>query len=122
MRATAAALAAIALAAGPALAKDRAAVQIACTPTATKLVYDCRLHLGGRKSGQAIDGARVAVKPDMPTMPGAHNIAAVVATPTGEPGVYRFRVRLDMYGLWALKVTVTGPLRDIVVQRIEFRK
>ncbi|MXW92933.1 MAG: hypothetical protein F4114_11060 [Rhodospirillaceae bacterium] len=122
MRIVFAGLAAIALSAGPALAKDRAAVKIECKETATNLVYDCMLHLSGRKSEKPIEGARVAVKPDMPTMPGAHNIRASTATPAGTPGAYGFRMKLDMYGIWALKVTVTGPLRDIVVQKIEFRK
>lgn len=115
-------LAAVALATAPALAKDRAAVKIACKETATNLVYDCMLHLSGRKSEKPIDGAKVAVKPDMPTMPGAHNIRAAEAKPADKPGAYGFRMKLDMYGIWALKVTVTGPLRDIVVQKIEFRK
>ncbi|MCY3830229.1 MAG: FixH family protein [Rhodospirillaceae bacterium] len=122
MRIVFAALAAIALSAGPALAKDRAAVKIECKETATSLVYDCMLHLSGRKSEKPVEGARVAVKPDMPTMPGAHNIPAAEAKPAGTPGAYGFRMKLDMYGIWALKVTVTGPLRDIVVQKIEFRK
>ncbi len=115
-------LAAVALAAGPAVAKDRATVKIECKETETGLVYQCALHLSGKKSKMAIDGATVAVKPDMPTMPGAHNIPAATAAPTGKPGAYGFRMQLDMYGIWALKITVTGPLRDIVVQKIEFRK
>ncbi|MYG51890.1 MAG: hypothetical protein F4204_05930 [Rhodospirillaceae bacterium] len=122
MRIVFAALAAITLSAGPALAKDRAAVKIECKETATSLVYDCMLHLSGRNSEKPVEGARVAVKPDMPTMPGAHNIPAAEAKPAGAPGAYGFRMKLDMYGIWALKVTVTGPLRDIVVQKIEFRK
>ena len=115
-------LAAVALAAAPAIAKDRAAVKIECKETQTGLVYDCVLHLAGKKNKKPLDGAKVAVKPDMPTMPGAHNIPAAEAKPAGTPGAYGFRVKLDMYGVWALKITVTGPLRDIVVQKIEFRK
>ena len=122
MRFVFAGLVAIVLAAGPAIAKDRAAVRIDCTETQTGLVYDCLLHLSGKKSKKAIDSATVAVKPDMPTMPGAHNIPAATAAPTGKPGAYSFRMQLDMYGIWALKITVTGPLRDIVVRKIEFRK
>lgn len=122
MRFVFAGLIAIVLAAGPAIAKDRAAVKIECTETETGLVYDCMLHLSGRKSGKPVDGATVAVKPDMPTMPGAHNIRASAATPAGTPGAYGFRMKLDMYGIWALKITVTGPLRDIVVRKFEFRK
>ena len=122
MRIVVAGLAAIALSAGPALAKERAVVKIECNETETGLVYDCLLHLSGSKSGKPVEGANVAVKPDMPTMPGAHNVRASTATPAGTPGAYGFRMKLDMYGIWALKVTVTGPLRDIVVQKIEFRK
>lgn len=122
MRIAFASLVAIALAAGPAMAKDRAAVKIDCKESETGLVYDCLLHLSGKKNKKAIDGAKVAVKPDMPAMPGAHNIPASKAAPAGAPGAYGFKMKLDMYGIWALKVTVTGPLRDIVVQKIEFRK
>lgn len=122
MRTVLAGMAVIALSTGPALAKDRAAVKIECKETETSLVYDCALHLSGKKSEKPIDGAKVAVKPDMPTMPGAHNIRAAEAKPAGTPGAYGFKMKLDMYGIWALKVTVTGPLRDIVVQKIEFRK
>ena len=122
MRTVLAGLAVIALSTGPALAKDRAAVKIECKETETSLVYDCALHLSGRKSGKPVEGAKVDVKPDMPTMPGAHNIRASTAAPAGAPGAYGFKMKLDMYGIWALKVTVTGPLRDIVVQKIEFRK
>ena len=122
MRFVLAGLAAAALMTGPALAKERAAVKIECKETETSLVYDCMLHLSGKKSEKPVEGAKVAVKPDMPTMPGAHNIRASTATPAGTPGAYGFRMKLDMYGIWALKVTITGPLRDIVVQKIEFRK
>lgn len=122
MRFVLAGLAAAALMTGQALAKERVAVKIECKESATSLVYDCLLQLSGRKSKEAIGGATVAVKPDMPTMPGAHNIPAAEAKPAGAPGAYGFRMKLDMYGIWALKVTVTGPLRDIVVQKIEFRK
>lgn len=122
MRIVVAGLAAIALSAGPVLAKDRAAVKIECNETETGLVYDCLLHLSGRKSGKPVEGAKVAVKPDMPTMPGAHNIPAAEAKPAGAPGAYGFTMKLDMYGIWALKVIVTGPLRDIVVRKIDFRK
>ncbi len=121
MRIVLAGMAAIVLSAGPTLAKDRAAVKIECKETATSLVYDCLLHLSGRKSQKPVEGAKVAVKPDMPAMPGAHNIPAAEAKPAGAPGAYGFRMKLDMYGVWALKVTVTGPLRDIAVQKIEFR-
>ena len=115
-------LAAIVVATGPALAKDRAAVKIECKETETSRVFECLLHLSGKKNRNAIDGAKVTVKADMPTMPGAHNIPAATAAPAGKPGAYSFRMHLDMYGIWAVKVTVTGPLRDIVVQKIEFRK
>ena len=122
MRTVLAGMAVIVLSTGPALAKDRAAVKIECKETGTGLVYDCVLHLAGKKNKKPIDGAKVAVKPDMPTMPGAHNIPAAKAKQAGRPGAYGFKMKLDMYGIWALKVTVTGPLRDIVVQKIEFRK
>ena len=37
-------------------------------------------------------------------------------------GLYRFKMRLDMHGIWALRITIKGPLRDILVRKIEFRR
>jgi hypothetical protein len=113
--------AAAALVAAPAAARERARVQVTCAESSDKLHYDCMLHVIGRKSKRPVDGAEITVKADMPAMPGAHNIPAVKPEPAGKPGMYKWRMRLDMYGVWALRITLKGPVRDIMVKKIDFR-
>jgi hypothetical protein len=36
----------------------------------------------------------------------------VIAKATGRPGEYQTRLALEMHGDWALRLTITGPLRD----------
>ncbi len=115
------AVAAIAVVASPAAARERAKVQVTCTESANKLHYDCMLHAMGRKSKKPLDGAKITVKADMPSMPGAHNIRPVKANPTGKPGMYTWKMRLDMYGTWALRISLRGAVRDIMVKKIIFR-
>ena len=43
------------------------------------------------------------------------------AKPAGKPGMYMWNMRLSMYGTWALKIIVTGPVRDIMVKKIDFK-
>ena len=49
-------------------------------------------------------------------MPMAHNVRPVIAKATGKPGEYRARLALEMYGNWALRLTIAGPLRDQLVE------
>jgi hypothetical protein len=42
------------------------------------------------------------------------------ATPATEPGVYQVRLALEMHGDWALRIDVSGPLRDRVVVPLRF--
>ena len=117
------ALAVLAMAAvwaGGAAAAERAKATVACTPTPTRLVYDCRIALMGRKSGAPLAGAKLVVGADMPSMPLAHNVRPVTASPGEMPGMYKARLELQMHGEWALKLDVSGPIRDRLIHKLHF--
>ncbi|WP_162914648.1 FixH family protein [Desertibaculum subflavum] len=110
-----------ALISGTTHAADRAEAEVTCLPTRDKLVYDCLVRLTNLQSKAAVAGAEVMVSADMPSMPMAHNVRPVSAAPIrGEPGVYGFRLHLEMQGEWALKIGVNKPFRDLVVRVLEF--
>ena len=117
--ATAAAVSA-ALWTGGAAAADRAKATVACAPTAERLVYDCKIRLMGRKSGAPLAGAKLVVGADMPSMPLAHNVRPVTAAPGAEPGMYEAQIELEMHGEWALRLDVSGPLRDRLIHKLHF--
>ena len=111
----------IGIMAGTAQAADRADAEGTCLPTRDKLVYDCLLRLTNARSKAPVAGAEVAISADMPSMPMAHNVRPVGATAIrGEPGVYGFRLNLEMQGEWALKIGVNKPFRDLVIRVLEF--
>jgi hypothetical protein len=99
---------------------QRARAEISCTPTATAHVFACVMALRDARTGAAIDKAEATVKADMPSMPMMHNLAPVAAAPGETPGQYRFELKLDMHGDWALQVTVEKPLRDRLVEVLSF--
>jgi hypothetical protein len=103
-----------------ATAGERAQAMVSCQETAKKLVFDCQIMLMGAKSKRPLTGAAVVVKADMPSMPMAHNVRPVKAMAMGKPGMYHAKLHLEMYGEWALKMTVTGPTRDIVIRKVRF--
>jgi hypothetical protein len=107
------------LAAG-ASAAERAKADIHCQPAGAPLTYDCVLHLTEARSGTPIEGARVTVGADMPSMPMAHNVRPVAAAAAGEPGLYRLRLELAMEGEWALRIALAAPFRDQVVRVVRF--
>ena len=92
------AMSAILIAGGPALAGERVSADVSCTALAEKLTYDCMITLKGRKSGDPMEGAEVIVKADMPSMPLAHNVRPVKATPGSMPGHYTATLELEMRG------------------------
>jgi hypothetical protein len=96
---------------------QRLDAEVDCRPTQADLVYDCRFVLKEAKSGRAVSGAEVSVGADMPSMPMAHNLKPVKATPGKAPGEYRARIELEMFGEWALKLNVRGPARDVIVKK-----
>ena len=114
-------MAAIGLAPAAAVAQ-RLAAEVDCKPTKRDLVYDCRIALTETRSGKPVAGAEISVGADMPAMPMAHTVKPVKATPDGPPGEYSARIELEMYGEWALKLYVRGPVRDVVIRKLEFRE
>jgi hypothetical protein len=108
--------AAVWLGVAPALASDRAKASIDCKATSDTLVYDCSIKLSNARTAAPLDGAAVTVGADMPSMPMAHNVAPVTAKATGTPGEYRARLQLEMFGDWALRLKIGGPLRDQLVE------
>ena len=89
-----------------------------CRFTGTDFVYDCVVHLS--RGGTPLAGAQLSIGADMPSMPMAHNIKPVKAKPGRKPGDYEARLDLEMTGEWALKLRLSGPVRDQLVLHYEF--
>ena len=101
----------------PALAQ-RTQAELQCKFTGTDFVYDCVIQL--RRDGRPLEGARVTVGADMPSMPMAHNVKPVKAHPGKVPGEYQARLDLEMPGEWAVKLRLAGPLRDQLILHYDF--
>ena len=118
----------LAVLASPALAGERAAAEVACTPTGEALVWSCTIAVTGRKSGEPVVADSLSVKADMPSMAMAHNIPPAKAKPMGGmPGHYMATLELEMHGEWALAIEVDGRtagsqarVRDKVIVKREF--
>jgi hypothetical protein len=100
--------------------RDRIKVTTACTPTPVAFAYACTWSIANARTGAPIEGANVVLSADMPSMPMAHNVPPVAAKAAGAPGRYEATLPLEMHGEWAVRVTVTGPVRDLVVQVLRF--
>jgi hypothetical protein len=101
---------------------QRLDAEVDCKPTKHDLVYDCRVVLKEVKSGRLVNGALLSIGADMPSMPMAHNVKPVRATPGAAPGEYTARIELEMFGDWALKLNVRGPVRDVIVKKFSARE
>jgi hypothetical protein len=101
---------------GASAQKVRSAME--CKFTGTDFVYDCKIRLA--RGDQPLDGARVSVGADMPSMPMAHNVKPVIAKPGKGPGEYEARLDLDMIGEWAIKLRLSGPVRDQLILLYHF--
>lgn len=95
-----------------------ARAELDCRFTGTDFVYDCVIRL--TRGGQPLRGVQVLVGADMPSMPMAHNLAPVKAKPGPQAGEYEARLDLEMTGEWAIKLRLSGPLRDLLVLHYEF--
>lgn len=91
-----------------------------CRFTGTDIVYDCAIRL--RRGTQPLDGAKISVSADMPSMPMAHNLVPVTAKPTGKPGEYQARLDLDMFGEWAVKLRLSGTVRSQLILHYRFHE
>jgi hypothetical protein len=101
-------------------AAERARAEVRCAPTGATLTYDCLIRLTHARTGVPLTGAQLTVGADMPSMPMAHAVKPVAATPAGEPGLYRARIELEMMGEWALRLELSAPFRDRIVSRQRF--
>jgi hypothetical protein len=106
--------------AGEGLAQGRAKADVSCRPAGAVLEYDCTIKLTDARSKKPLAGATLTVGADMPSMPMVHIIRPVKAAPGAEPGLYQVRLELEMHGDWALRIDVSGPLRDRVIVPLHF--
>lgn len=97
---------------------QRAQGELSCKPTKTDFIYECTIKLA--RGGQPLPGAQITVSADMPSMPMAHNVKPVRATPGKSPGEYEAKLDLEMLGEWAVKLRIGGPVRDQLVLRYDF--
>jgi hypothetical protein len=100
--------------------ETRAKADVDCQALPTRLQYDCTLRLANARTDEPLSGATVRIGADMPSMPMAHNVRPVPATAGPEAGTYRARLTLEMHGEWALRIDVTGPVRDRIVKVMRF--
>ncbi|SIT08265.1 YtkA-like [Roseivivax lentus] len=110
-------LAILACLATPALG-DRLLAEATCAPTDTEMQFNCEISLS--EGGVPVEGAAFTVKPDMRSMPMAHNIPPVASKATESPGIYSVRLDLQMLGDWTLTLDLTEPRRDRVILRHTF--
>jgi hypothetical protein len=89
-----------------------------CAPTGEDFVYDCTLML--TRGGKPLESAQITVDADMPSMPMAHHVRPAKAMPGTKPGEYRFRLDLEMPGEWAVKLRLSGPVRELLILHYEF--
>jgi hypothetical protein len=97
---------------------QRAHADMSCRHTGTDFVYDCVIRI--QRDGKPVPGLALTVGADMPSMPMAHNVKPVKARPRGAPGEYLARLDLEMAGEWAVKIRVSGALRDQLILHYEF--
>lgn len=95
---------------------------VICEPAEEDLVYRCVIKLTDRKTGAPVGGAVVVITADMPSMPTAHHMRPIEATPGDAPGIYQAMLKLEMAGRWALRIKVTGPITDQIVHAEEFTR
>ncbi|MFC5472482.1 FixH family protein [Paraherbaspirillum soli] len=93
---------------------------IGCRPAAAGAAYDCLIKLAQAGTRAPVTAAQFTVSADMPSMPMAHNIRPVTAVATGEPGVYRARLVLEMPGRWNVKLRISSPVQDLIGKMVEF--
>ena len=101
-----------------AAAGERAKADVVCHETAQPLTYSCTIRLSRRRDAAPVTGARIVIKADMPSMPMAHNLPPVIALESGTPGSYQASLVLEMQGDWALRLQISGPLRDVIVASV----
>ena len=95
----------------------RPQVDLQCVSYGMGPMLECTVQLK-RRDGTALDGAQVTLGALMPSMPMAHTVKPMKAVPTGAPGHYRATLELEMLGVWAVEVDISGPARDKVARNL----
>ena len=98
----------------------RAKADLTCATAGEMLQYDCVIKLTNARTGEPISGVTLSVGADMPSMPGVHNLRPVNATEEAEKGTYKARIKLDMHGDWAVRLDISGVVRDRVITMMRF--
>lgn len=93
--------------------------EVACAPEANVLRQRCRVRLTDRRTGRPVEGATVTLTADMPSMPLAHSVRPVTATPDAPAGTYQGTLELEMAGRWVIAARIAGPVQDQVTHPIE---
>ena len=98
----------------------RAKADVNCQPGTERLHYDCVLKLADSRTNTPLAGLGVTVGADMPSMAGAHAVRPVKAAEAEEKGTYKARLVLEMHGDWAVRLDLSGKLRDRVIKMLRF--
>ena len=102
-------------------AQVRAKADVTCKPGTERLQYDCVVKLSNSRTNEPLSGLGLTVGADMPSMPAAHNVRPVEATEDEDKGTYRARIVLEMHGDWALRLDLSGAVRDRVIKMLRFQ-
>ena len=97
---------------------QRVQADLECKPAKGLLTYDCTIRLA--QGGKPLEKAQLSVGADMPSMPMAHNVKPAKASAGDKPGEYRVRLELEMSGEWAVKLRLSGPVRDQIIVKQNF--
>ena len=95
----------------------RPQVELQCVSYGMGPMLECTVNLK-RRDGTPLDGAQVTLGALMPSMPMAHTVKPMKTTPTGTPGQYRATLELEMLGVWAVDIDISGPARDKVARNL----
>jgi hypothetical protein len=91
---------------------------VSCVPATHALRQRCAVTLTDRVTGRRVEGATVTLSADMPSMPLAHTVRPVTATP-GPPGTYSGVLELEMAGRWVIAVRIGGPVNDQLTHTLD---
>jgi len=114
-------LAALSVACSPS-APPPPTVQVSCVPEASPLRQRCTVTIIDRRTGRPVNGAAVTLAADMPSMPLAHSVRPVTATPGAGAGTYDGALELEMTGRWVITVRIAGPVYDQVTHTIDVER
>jgi hypothetical protein len=98
----------------------RAKADLDCKAGAERLHYDCVIKLANAKTGEPLSGLTLTVGADMPSMPGMHSVRPAKAVEEQDKGTYKARIALEMHGDWAVRLDLSGPVRDRVIKMLRF--